>query len=122
MAAMVDPVLQAIVDAAVESTGAESGWLVARGDDGLEIVAASGDVMTLVGTIVSADGGTAGFVVSSGQPLATSMRGEDPNFAEDVQVLLRRSPRSVLCVPCGIAEVIGALELVDRQDGPFTFD
>ena len=78
----------------------------------------------LVGTRVPAEGGTAGYVLASGQPVAMMPRADDPAATEGVVGVLGIRPASVLCVPCAYDdEVLGVLELVDKAGGgAFTFD
>ena len=124
-----DPVLQAVLHAAVDVTAAGAGWVLARtsrGDD-LEVVAVrSGavDASGAQGARVPIGSGTAGYVVASGQPLALSGAADDPRLAEGVGELLPRAPTTVLCVACEVGdEVVGALELVDKTGGvAFSFD
>jgi GAF domain-containing protein len=120
-----DPVLQVIVQTALEATAAAQGWMLAVQPAGLQIVAtAGGEAGKLLGASVPVGSGSAGFVVASGQPLAVAPRGDDPRFAEGVAQLLGRRPSSVLTVPCTTATgVVGALELVDKAGGgTFSFD
>jgi GAF domain-containing protein len=130
-----DPVLHAIVRAAVDATGAARGWLVAADPTGTTIVAAVGDeASNLIGATIEPGTGTAGFVIASGQPIALVPRDNDPRFDQGVTALLgpgpgRHRPSSVLSVPCASEDdVVGALELIDRTDGGvggnsgFTFD
>jgi GAF domain-containing protein len=122
-----DPILQAIVEAAVVACGATEGWIVAAGRggdiDGGELVirAGWGPLATpAIGPTVRAPPG----MVASGQPLALVVRDDDPRLAEGVPVLLGIRPNTVLCVPCGTdSGVVGALEVVDKQGGAsFSFD
>jgi GAF domain-containing protein len=126
MTAPPQPVLQSLVRAAVEGTGASRGWLLAVRGDHLEVVAAYGhDAGSLLGATMPLESGSAGFVVASGQPLAMTPRGDDPRFAADLFAQLGSQPSSVLCVPCDDDDdaTVGALELVDKVgNGPFSFD
>jgi GAF domain-containing protein len=120
-----DRVLDAVVQAAVQITGAAAGWLVVGHDDRLQVVAAAGEgAATLLGRTVPSGSGAAGFVVASGQPLALAGGGDEARMAEGVPALLGRTSRAVLCVPCADDNaVLGALELVDKIGGVrFTFD
>jgi len=120
-----DPVLQAVLRSAADATTATHGWIVAVDGDELEVVAAFGPLAdSLLGSSVSAGAGNAGFVVSSGQPVAMRPRPDDPQPAEGVPGLLPDRPASILCVPCqGDDAVQGALEVVDKEGGvPFSFD
>jgi GAF domain-containing protein len=122
--APMNPVLQAIARAALDATGAAAGWVLALEGERLRAVGAAGErAGELVGVEVPADVGTPGYVVSSGQPIALAPRGTDPRLEEGLGARLGRLPASVLCVPCLHDDaVLGAMELVDKAGGPFSFD
>jgi len=120
-----NPVLQAICRAALDATAASAGWVLALEGERLRAVAASGERSgELVGTQLPAGVGMAGYVASSGQPIAIAPRGTDRRLAEGLGARLGRLPASVLCAPCLHDDVVlGALELVDKAGGgPFSFD
>jgi GAF domain-containing protein len=73
---------------------------------------------------VPAGSGVAGYAVSSGQPLALSPRSDEALFVGGVEELLGPAPpANVVCVPCeSDGRVVGALQLVDKPAGSFTFD
>ncbi len=120
----VDPVLYALVGSAQETTGATAGLLLERQHDDLIVVAAVGDrVEHLRGAVVPGDGGVAAYVLASGQPLALTVRPGDPRLREGVMALLDQPPSAVLGVPCASDEdAVGALLLLDKPAGQFTFD
>jgi GAF domain-containing protein len=120
-----DPVVRAVLDAAIDTTGASAGWVLAVAGSRLQAVAvagiASGDA--LVGAHVALGAGTAGYVASSGNPLALSGTSGDARLADGFVALTGLRPASVLCVPClGGADVAGVIELVDDADATFGFD
>lgn len=120
-----DPVVRAVLDAALDTTGASAGWVLAVAGARLEAVAvaglASGDA--LVGAHVALGAGTAGFVASTGNPLALTGASDDVRLTDGFVALTGRHPASVLCVPClGGDDVTGVIELVDDADGRFGFD
>jgi len=120
-----EPVLQALVEAAVTGTGGTDGWLLVRSGAALEVVAAAGPhAADVLGALVAADAGAAGFVLGSGQPMALSPRADDPRAAEGVAAIIGRRPASVLCIPCESDDgVAGVLEIVDKADhAMFSFD
>ena len=122
----VHPVLHAIVQSAVEASGARDGWLAAVDEaaDELVVVAGVGDAgRSLSGATVSDDEGFCGFVVGTGQPVALAPSADDPRFGEGLAARLGRRPRTVMCVPCEYDDVVvGAVELVDKADGNFSID
>ncbi len=120
-----EPVLQALVEAAVSGTGGTDGWLLVRSGTALEVVAATGPhAADVLGAMVDADAGAAGFVLGSGQPMALSPRADDPRATEGVAAIIGRRPTSVLCIPCeSDSGVAGVLEIVDKGDhAMFSFD
>jgi GAF domain-containing protein len=118
-------VLQAIMHAAVDATDADQGWLLAREGARLRVVsAAGGEPGRVLDASLPDDEGTAGFVVSSAQPMALAGEGNDNRFGEGVLALVGHRPTSVLSVPCDVGDaVLGVLELVDKAGGAsFSFD
>lgn len=120
------PLLHTIVRSAVDGTGAARGWLLAVDGDDLGLVAAHPYEATgpQPGAKVPAGSGVAGYVVSSGQPLALSPVGPEARFAGGLEAHTATGPpASVVCVPCeSDGEIVGALQLVDKAGGSFTFD
>jgi GAF domain-containing protein len=121
--------LETLVASAVDVTSAALG-LVARVDgDALRVVSAVGSAATAAraGELVDhvlAPGGTAAFVVGSGQPIAAQPGAGDTRASDDAVLLGGTTPTSVLCVPCvWDDEVIGALQLMNKAGGgSFSFD
>ncbi|HTT91897.1 MAG TPA: GAF domain-containing protein, partial [Acidimicrobiales bacterium] len=111
-----NPVLQAVARAALDATGAGAGWVLALEGDKLRAVGAAGEgTGELYGTQLPAGAGTAGYVVSSGQPIAIAPRGGDPRLGGGLGARLGKPATAVLCVPCFHDDaVVGALELVDK--------
>jgi GAF domain-containing protein len=63
--------------------------------------------------------GIAGLVAVSGQPMAVSDAAKDPRQAADIAQSVGYAPESILCVPLFYDdEVIGVLELLDREGAP----
>jgi GAF domain-containing protein len=125
MTVVPERVLQSLVEAAVVGTGGTDGWLLTRHGDALEVVGASGPhAADVVGAMVAADEGTAGFVLESGQPMAISPRADDPRAATGVVAIIGQRPTSVLCIPCESEDgVAGVLEIIDKAGGSmFSFD
>lgn len=119
-----NPILQAVLHSAIDATGATQGWLLATEGDDLVVRATVGADSQLVGRRVPANKGFAGYVASSGQPLAMSPRRDDERGAEGIAALVGTRPQSVLAVPCGTDDAVhGVLELVEKVGGgPFSFD
>lgn len=119
-----DPLLQAITVSAVEATQAGQGWLLVSEEPVLRVVAAAGERPgDLLGMTIPADSGSAGFVVASGQPLALASGSEDTRLTGGMAASIGRPFATVLAVPCATEDtVLGALELVDKEGGPFSLD
>jgi GAF domain-containing protein len=73
-------------------------------------------------TPLPVDAGSAGYVFSSGQPLAVHLVGADPAPWAGIHPLTGRAPESILAVPCvsGV-ELVGVLELIDKTTA-FSYD
>jgi GAF domain-containing protein len=122
MAASVRPIYQAIVDQALQATGASTGWLLVVVETGLRVVAAAGVAgqRGLVGTVLTPTGAQ-GYVLSSGQPAALMPQPHDS--ANDGAAGHPGVPTSVLAVPCTDQSIVGLLELAGKTGAiPFTFD
>lgn len=120
-----NPVLDALLRAASMATGATVGVLLRLEHDALRAVATAGErAHALRGATAPVHAGVAGYVLSSGQPLALSVALGDPRLREGVTAMLAEPPQTVLCVPCsGDDEVLGVLLLLDRDGGAqFTYD
>ena len=87
-------------------------------DDGehLVFVAAEGDgAAEVVGVRLPVSTGIAGWVVSSGQPIAVDHVEQDPRFARDVAESTGYVPRTILAAPVETADsVLGVIEVLDR--------
>jgi GAF domain-containing protein len=83
-------------------------------------VASGAGAEAVVGQRVPVDRGIAGWVVSSGQPVAVADVAADPRFAAEVAAATGYVPRSVLAMPLQTdREVLGVIELLDqRADSP----
>ena len=119
-----DPVLMAIVRAAVNATGATVGWLAALDDDALRVVAAAGTdaPVDLVDARVAA-GGAARSCSRPANPWRSS-RGVTTPSSRKVS-----RPRSESCPHrCCVCRAVtircwAALELIDKDGGgSFSFD
>ena len=83
-------------------------------------VASGAGAEAVVGQRVPVDRGIAGWVVSSGQPVAVADVARDPRFAAEVAEATGYVPRSVLAMPLQTErELLGVIELLDqRADAP----
>jgi GAF domain-containing protein len=128
MTSIARPVLDAIVNAAVDVTAASVGWLLmfdeSAGEDGEQLVvvaAAGGDAaQSRVGRRVALSG-VSGLVISSEQPAAIDT---PPTDTSNVGAGgLDGNPAGVLAAPCGDDDVVGVLEVARVEgSGPFTVD
>ena len=83
-------------------------------------VASGAGAEEVVGQRVPVDRGIAGWVVSSGQPVAVADVARDPRFAAEVAEATGYVPRSVLAMPLATErDMLGVIELLDqRADSP----
>ena len=99
----------------------EASVLIRDGDDGdLRFLVAIGEVADqLAGVKVPAGKGIAGFVLSSGQPMAVADVGEESSFYDQVDKSTGYSTQTILATPLRHNdEIIGVLEYVNRRGDP----
>ncbi|MFL6469037.1 MAG: GAF domain-containing protein [Pyrinomonadaceae bacterium] len=101
----------------------EASVLVRDGDEGgLRFLIAIGRVADqLLNMRIPAGKGIAGFVLSSGQPMAIADAHEDESFYGEVDRETGHSTQTILATPLRHAdEIIGVLEYINRRgDGPY---
>lgn len=119
-----EAVLRSVVDAAVALIRAEAASIALHDPtiDRLVFRVAAGEQgQGVVGVTIGSDEGVAGYVFSTGQPLAIGEAASDPRFGRAAAELTGYVPRSLLAVPLtDDAGTIGVLEVLDRRDGaPF---
>lgn len=115
------PSLLAIVQAAIDATGASSGWLLRASEEGLQVIAAIGPVGSADPTgTMRLHQGAAGYSVASGQPAALQLQPDDT--ANEGAGNATGVPTSLLATPCTGDEIEGVLEVADAPSGRFTFD
>ncbi len=106
---------------AAEINSEEASVLIRDGDEGdLRFLAAIGKVAEhLINLKVPAGKGIAGFVLSSGQPMAVSDVGEESSFYSEVDKTTGYSTQMILATPLSHnGEVIGVLEYINRRGDP----
>ena len=119
-----EPALHAVAEAAADFIGvtAASVALHDPATDRLVFRAAAGaQGRGVIGLSIAAHEGIAGYVFSTGQPIAVADVAADPRFERTTAERTGYVPRTLLAVPLvdGV-EMIGVLELLDRRDGmPF---
>ena len=108
---------------ALEMNSEEASVLVREGDNGdLRFLSAIGKVADQLKNLrVPAGKGIAGFVYSSGQPMAVADAGEEETFYAEVDKQTGYSTQTILATPLRHnGEVIGVLEYINRiGDPPF---
>jgi GAF domain-containing protein len=76
---------------------------------------------SVVGLRIDAASGIAGYVFSTGQPLAVANVGADPRFDRTVAEATGYVPESIMATPLfDDAGTLGVLEVLDRRSGSFT--
>ncbi len=122
---LTEPLTRSIRDlleiSAVQIRSAEASVLIRDGDEGdLRFLSAIGQVAEqLLDIVVPAGKGIAGFVLSSGQPMAVSDVGGESTFYAEVDKTTGFSTQSILATPLRHnGEVIGVLEYINRVGEP----
>jgi GAF domain-containing protein len=119
-----EAVLRSVVDAAVALIHAEAASIALydpAADKLVFRVAAGERGSGVVGLQIGTGEGVAGYVFSTGQPLALGEAGSDPRFGRGAAEQTGYVPRSLIAVPLlDDAGTLGVLEVLDRRDGePF---
>jgi signal transduction protein with GAF and PtsI domain len=99
----------------------EASVIVRDGDDGdLRFLSAIGQVADqLIGMKIPSGKGIAGFVFSSGQPMAVADVGQEESFYAEVDKTTGYSTQTILATPLRHnGEIIGVLEYVNRVGEP----
>jgi GAF domain-containing protein len=117
-------VLRSIVDATAALFGAEAASLALHdpATDRLVFAVAAGDQgQGVVGLAIGSSEGVAGYVFSTGQPLALSDVASDARFGRQTAEQTGYVPRSLIAVPLVDDEgILGVLEILDKRgDGGF---
>jgi GAF domain-containing protein len=117
-------VLRSIVEATVVLFGAEAASIALYdpASDRLVFEVAAGEQGEgVVGLAIGSDQGVAGYVFSTGQPLALSDVARDARFGRETAEQTGYVPRSLVAVPLVDDEgVLGVLEVLDKRgDGGF---
>ncbi len=111
--------LEGILVAARRLFNAEAGSILLLDAEANELVfeAASGGADVL-GLRIPAHQGIAGWVVMTGEPIASSDVRRDPRWAKDFAQSVGYIPQSILAVPMIVGEdVVGVLEVLDKHAG-----
>jgi GAF domain-containing protein len=115
-----DALLNSIVEAAARIFGAAAAsiLLVNEEEQVLEFkVAYSPSDSGLIGTKFPLDKGIAGYVVMTGQPIATSNVNQDSRFDQDFAKSTGYVPESILATPLRSGDrIIGVMEVLDKID------
>ena len=115
-----DALLNSIVEAAARIFGAAAAsiLLVNEEEQVLEFkVAYSPSDSGLIGTKFPLDKGIAGYVVMTGQPIATSNVNQDARFDQDFAKSTGYVPNSILATPLVSGDrIIGVMEVLDKID------
>ena len=113
-------VLRSIVEATVALFDAEAASIALydRATDRLVFrVAAGAQGQGVVGVSIAPHEGVAGYVFSTGQPMAIADVAADPRFGADAAQRTGYVPRSLLAVPLvDDDDSVGVLEILDRRD------
>ncbi|MBI2058927.1 MAG: sensor domain-containing diguanylate cyclase [Nitrospirae bacterium] len=115
-------VLNSILEHATQVTHAEASSIILKGEDGhsLYFLAATGEKADEVKDIKLQIGeGIAGWVVQHGVPVLSPDVDKDPRFSPRVASSVNFTSRNIACAPMKVkARIIGAIEVLNRKDGP----
>jgi signal transduction protein with GAF and PtsI domain len=122
---LTEPITRSIQNL-LKTTGAEidsgeASVLVRDGEEGdLRFLTAIGEVADkLTGVKIPAGKGIAGFVFSSGQPMAVAEAGEESTFYAEIDRRTGYTTQTILATPLRHeGEIIGVLEYVNRRGDP----
>lgn len=122
---LTEPLARSILNllqiSAAEINSEEASVLVREGEEGdLRFLTAIGRVAEqLLDLTIPSGKGIAGFVLSSGQPMAVADVGEEQSFYADVDKQTGFSTQTILATPLRHnGEVIGVLEYINRRGDP----
>jgi GAF domain-containing protein len=111
-----------VLETAAHVISARGGALLLLDEEGDELVfevSVGSEAGELAGLRVPLGHGIAGLVAATGQPMAVSDADDDPRVSSDVAQRIDYTPESLLCVPLFYGDqVIGVLELVDKEGAP----
>ncbi|MGD2163795.1 MAG: GAF domain-containing protein [Anaerolineales bacterium] len=117
-----EQLLQSIVEVAVEIFGAAAASiaLVDNSKQQLEFRVAYGEGnQEVVGKSIPLDTGIAGYVITTGQPIAIADVHQDPRFHHSFAESTGYVPKSILATPLFWEdEVIGVMEVLDKVEAP----
>ncbi len=123
--ALTEPLTASIINllkiTSLEMNSEEASVLIREGDEGdLRFLSAIGKVAgQLINLRVPSGKGIAGFVFSSGQPMAITDAGEEETFYAEVDKQTGYSTQTILATPLRFnGEIIGVLEYVNRIGEP----
>lgn len=123
--ALTEPIHHSIVNLlniSADQMGSDEASVIIRdGNDGdMKFLAAIGKVADQVINLKIPSGkGIAGFVISSGQPMAVSEVGEENSFYPEVDKQTGYSTQTILATPLHFKdEIVGVLEFVNRKGEP----
>ena len=119
-----DVLLENIMDSSLKITGADGGSiLLVEGDRLVFKVVRGSKSNKLLGFSIPKSKGVAGWVVDSGSSIRIDNVKDDSRFDPEVDKITGYETRSVLCAPLRLSSgAIGALELVNKKEGTFSYD
>ena len=117
-----DELLQTIVEAAARLFGAAAASIALVDEQAQELVfrvAHGAGQDEVIGLRIPSNQGIAGYVASTGQPIAVSDVQRDPRFARATAEQTGYVPRSILAMPLIYEDrVIGVMEVLDKISAP----
>jgi signal transduction histidine kinase len=116
------PLLEYIMDAATEITGAETAsiLLMDKNTNELRFTAALAGSDDLIGLVVPLEGSIAGLIISENRAIIIDDAAHDPRHFKNVDQAVEFQTRAILGVPMRIRDnLIGVLEVLNKREGRF---
>lgn len=119
-----DVLLDKILDSSLKITGADAGSiLLAEGDRLVFKIVRGIEDKKLSGFSISKSHGIAGWVVENSSAIRIDDVKNDSRFYPEIDNITGYKTKSVLCVPLQLSSgVIGALELLNKKNGGFSYE
>ncbi len=119
-----DVLLENILECSVDAIGAERGSILFLEGNSLVFKLAIGYGMDkLSGFSILKTEGFAGWVLENGTVIRVNDVKDDNRFDPEVDRITDRKTDSILCAPLVLgSKTIGVLELVNKKDGPFSYE
>jgi len=119
-----DVLLDKIINSSIKITGADAGSiLLAEGNKVVFKTVKGIEESKLLGYSAPKSQGIAGWVIENGSTVRLDDAGKDSRFDPEVDKITGYRTKSILCVPLKLSTgTLGAVELFNKKDGPFSYE